>query len=450
MASWKGVAANALDVLRRSLFDDTRFVVFGGGAMFGAMYIGALQALSASDEARYREWARRLQGCAGTSAGAILAFLVAAGLDPWTMKGLLDDFDIGSIVHDVRAPVLREVLARGGLSSGLALDQLLRNIVRAAVGQEDITLGSFGIQRQLATGIQPATCLIITVTNAHSGAVEFWSPTSKPDVPLWHALRASASVPGLFPAYILDGVPYHDGGVTCNVPCHLFPAQETLTLMVHMGSMNSGAPEVSSADLPDLIDHKKTSKKKGKAEDHRYKEGSSTTTTTTPTRTVIPPVTHVAPKNTGLGQHEEVVGSQVVSQVGSQVKNAGGGLSDLLGSGPSDPFSSDLATLLQLVQGAATRAVRIVQWYMCASQLGPMRACPVRAFRCIPCVPIGSSAQLGQGGAFAFDKGKESSDLLVQDGIKSVAGVMACNIFLLVLTSIGLAKHVFIEDKGGL
>jgi hypothetical protein len=65
-------------------------------------------------------------------------------------------------------------------------------------------------------------------------------------------------------------------------------------------------------------------------------------------------------------------------------------------------------------------------------------------------VPIGSSAQLGQGGAFAFDKGKESSDLLVQDGIKSVAGVMACNIFLLVLTSIGLAKHVFIEDKGGL
>jgi len=40
-------------------------------------------------------------------------------------------------------------------------------------------------------------------------------------------------VPFLFPSSFVDGREYVDGGIVCNVPCHLFPADATLTVFVH-------------------------------------------------------------------------------------------------------------------------------------------------------------------------------------------------------------------------
>ena len=314
--------------------------------MLGAMYIGALQELCGQDPARWARWVSRLQHCAGTSVGAILAFLVAAGVHPWRMKVLMDKYDIGGVLADIRQPDLQRILGQGSLSSGEALDDLLQAVVREAApsGSSQCTLG------ELASEGKPG--LVITVTNASTGTVEFWSANNHASMPVWVALRASASVPGLFPPVVWQGCPFHDGGITCNVPCHLFSPRETLTLMVHMGPAPSGDSSALRA------------------------------------------VGLLTPEN-----------------------------------------------MVHYVTTAATAALKIVQWYMCAAQVGPMRAAPLLVQGCIPCSPVTSSVLLGRSGAFAFDAASVAADALMRDGANSVVGVLGRSVFLAVLTCVVLFKR---------
>ena len=341
-----------LDLVGRALFDDTRFVVFGGGAMLGAMFIGALQALCGQDPDRYARWVRRLRGAAGTSAGAILAFLVVAGVNPWDMKALMDRHNVGAVLGDVKTPQLQEVIARGSLSSGAALDALLQGLVGDVLGDGDAAAGD---PAALTLGAWAKPELVITVTNAVTGIAEFWSAATQPDVPVWVALRASASVPGLFPAVTWQGTPYHDGGVTCNLPCHLFDPRLTLTLMVHVGP----APSPSTA------------------------------------------------------------------------------------SPSASPCASlDPATLVQHLAATATTTLRIVQWYMCAAQMGPMRSMPALTLRCVPCMPLQSAALLGRSGAFAFEAVSSVADTLLADGAACVRGAVARIVCIGTLVFLLCQRHV--------
>jgi predicted acylesterase/phospholipase RssA len=364
-ASASASVGRLLDLVGRALFDDTRFVVFGGGAMLGAMFIGVLQALCGLDRDRYARWAGRLRGAAGTSAGAILAFLVVAGVDPWDMKALMDRHDVGAVLGDIKTPQLQEVIARGSLSSGAALDALLQGLVG------DV-LGDGGDPGALTLGAWAKPELVITVTNAVTGIAEFWSAATQPDVPVWVALRASASVPGLFPVVHWRGTPYHDGGVTCNLPCHLFDPRLTLTLMVHVGPAPGCAPVSASASAS-------------------------------------------APASASL----------------------------------------DPATLVQHLAATATTTLRIVQWYMCAAQLGPMRSVPALTLRCVPCMPLQSAALLGRSGAFAFDAVSSAGDTLLADGAACVRGAVARIVCIGTLVFLLCQRHApvrpprTVTDTGG-
>ena len=49
-------------------------------------------------------------------------------------------------------------------------------------------------------------------------------------MPVWLALRCSSSVPVIFNPHCVMGNTIYDGGIACNIPCHVFPPQSTLTL----------------------------------------------------------------------------------------------------------------------------------------------------------------------------------------------------------------------------
>lgn len=317
--------------VRRRLFSDCRYVALGGGAMLGTMYIGVLQALCDGDPARYAAWHKRLLRVAGTSAGAILALLVCAGMSPWEMQRLLLTVNLGAIMSDARVSSISAMLLRGAVCNGDNLDAVLRTIVTAACGTADVTLNQLPVP------------LVVAVTNAVTGSIEFWDGATRPHVPVWLALRASACVPGLFPAVVVDGVPYYDGGITCNLPCHLFPPRETLTLMVHIGGLHFGGGNGSDA------------------------------------------------------------------------------------SAPGDVFN--------LALDALGRAFRIVQWYMCAAQLGPLRAHVDFAKRCVPCVALNSSAGLGPTGAFAFEASAATLQALVEDGQRSVHAVIVRDLCVIAIAA---------------
>lgn len=319
--------------------------------MLGAMYIGVLQELCGDNRMVYDTWRGRLKGVAGTSAGAIVAFMLAAGASPWTMQDLLATYNLGAIVQDAKTCAAQDMLLQGGLCSGKALDDLLQHLVGSATGNPHITLGE--LQRR-----PKAVSLAVAVTNAATGAVGFLTAESHVDVPVWRALRASASVPGLFPAVVLpDGSAYHDGGVTCNLPCHLFPPRHTLTLMVHVGA---GTPS-----------------------------GASPWSSPSPAPGAAASAAAPAPTS------------------------------------PTPAGALGIAEVMDMLMVVASRALRIVQWYMCASQVGPMRSCPVLGIRCVPCVAVTASDVLGPTGAFAFQAGTAATSALVADGKRCVRSVIA-------------------------
>lgn len=205
---------------------NTHALVLGGGAMYGMMYIGALMALCRYDQQQYAQWVKlHLRRVVGSSAGALVGFLIVAGVSPWHMPTVIVEARLGRLLAGLLDISAADMRRRCALTSGKALDVVLQEIVARITGSMDTTFA----QLHAATGRQFCVC----VTNGTSNRAEFWSHENRGDMPVWLALRCTAAVPGVFPSPEGMRAMYYDGGIICNVPCHLAPPQHTLTLLVH-------------------------------------------------------------------------------------------------------------------------------------------------------------------------------------------------------------------------
>lgn len=201
--------------------------------MYGVMYIGALMQLCAHDKDKYVEWSRALEAVAGTSAGAIIGFLVVAGLTPWEMQDVITTCGLSRVMKgmfDLEPAAMAETLA---LTTGAAVEQVCKDVVEKITGCRDITLAQF-----FATTRRRFVCV---VTNLDTQYPEFWDHLTEPDMPLWLAIRATTSLPGIFPVVCTpDGRKLVDGGIVCNLPC-IFPTHKSLILLVQ-NYKQPGAP----------------------------------------------------------------------------------------------------------------------------------------------------------------------------------------------------------------
>ena len=77
--------------------------------------------------------------------------------------------------------------------------------------------------------------LVVCVSNAKTKRPEFWDHLTHPHTPLRQAVRASVSVPFVFPPAVVDGGRYVDGNVLCPrspVPRDLPPADDGDTVFI--------------------------------------------------------------------------------------------------------------------------------------------------------------------------------------------------------------------------
>lgn len=188
--------------------------VFKGGGAKGVVYAGALEALESRNV-----W---FQAVAGTSAGAITASLIAAGLDARDLRA-----HVPSLLGSLRKQPLRLVL---GLSDswfdnrGLAgaLEEIFRQQCRTPAEAGPVTY------RMLfdATGI---TLYVVAFDLAEAQPVVFSVHTS-PDASVTSTVLASTAIPGVFPSarLVLRTSPsavIHrlvDGGAWANYPRFVF------------------------------------------------------------------------------------------------------------------------------------------------------------------------------------------------------------------------------------
>lgn len=213
------------EAIRKRLFHNTRYAILGGGGVYGVMYIGALMELCGYSRTQYAAWASKLRGVAGTSVGSVIGIMLAAGLDPWDMRSIVRQSGLARVMDSVLDIPLEEMQKRCAVGSGARVDDVARDLVRTVTGNPETTFEQFYAKTRRE--------FVVTVTNGKSSTAEFWSYKNKPDMPLWQAIRCSTSVPGIFPPYDIDGVLFFDGGVTCNLPCHLYTPAQTLSLFTH-------------------------------------------------------------------------------------------------------------------------------------------------------------------------------------------------------------------------
>ncbi|HVG58192.1 MAG TPA: patatin-like phospholipase family protein [Hyalangium sp.] len=197
-------------------------LVFQGGGVKGIAYVGALQVLQAQDLLRH------VRNVAGTSAGAITAALVAVGATAEEIHSILGSTDFASFM-DGKGWIVGDTvrLVKGyGIHPGDEVEKWCRqqigNLTARSTGksQPDLTFA----QLCVLTNKEPERFreLYVITTNLTRQVPEVFSMATRPDVPIWQAVRMSMSIPLFFEAFHFNGDVYVDGGISWNYPIDLF------------------------------------------------------------------------------------------------------------------------------------------------------------------------------------------------------------------------------------
>lgn len=260
------------------------FVALEGGGAKGLVHIGALKALE--------ERAVKFCGLAGTSAGAIVAALKAAGygadelvdpvrettllpqVDP-TFKSATDFFGYSDWA---RIRIFRNLIVQFGSSKlkKIVIFCFLIGIVPASIGLAAFFFGAFAafagifawiaiaiflwfvvvgglasvktfrdtlgraLQRKMFPGDDKRVVrfsdfghgdvpsLKIVATNITRGELRLFSPDETPDIAVADAVAASICLPVIFRAWTIDEMLHFDGGLVSNLPAWTFDEERSL------------------------------------------------------------------------------------------------------------------------------------------------------------------------------------------------------------------------------
>lgn len=240
-------------------------VVLEGGGMRGIAHVGALCAA----EARGYRW----QHCAGTSAGALVAALLAAGYTATELYATLSKADFSCFVRDPGAvgcwPVqLARLVRYGGLHTGNALEAFMRELLAAKHVRTFADLVVPG-QENAPKSSRFRYRLVVIASDITNGKMlrlpqDLISYGLDPDaLEIALAVRMSASIPFIFrPILQRDhaGCLYRivDGGLLSNFPIDLFdvadqPAYPTLGLRLVDDPVTPGDNNISKRATENLL-----------------------------------------------------------------------------------------------------------------------------------------------------------------------------------------------------
>lgn len=159
-------------------------LALGGGAARGFAHVGVLKA--------FKKYGVPIHCIAGTSAGAIVGGLYAAGLSIPKMVEVVSDLSWRNFA--------RFTLSRKSLVSSEPLSRFVKDCVG------DVTMGDLNL---------PFYALATNVLTGEGCVLK------EPDLPLDLVLRASSSFPGVYQPIEIKGQYFMDGGAAKNVPTSL-------------------------------------------------------------------------------------------------------------------------------------------------------------------------------------------------------------------------------------
>ncbi len=231
-------------------------LALGSGGLGGAAHIGVLKVLA--------EAGLPIHAVTGTSVGAVVGGLYACGWSPEDMRRQLTSLTVEDLYDE---PVNSRAVVRRGLS------YLFRLIGRR---QKAGPLLAFTRGDRIAGHLRawtggrtfadlPVPLAVVAADLATGQRVIFTSPAASrrmrrehpdavvlDDVPVWLALRASMSIPGVFEPAEVEGRPLADGGLVDPVPDGLVASLgATVTVAVSLEGFAGDSGPIK--DLPHLL-----------------------------------------------------------------------------------------------------------------------------------------------------------------------------------------------------
>lgn len=191
---------------------------FEGGGARGLAYAGALERLPVFVEMSH------VERFAGTSAGAIAAFLCAIGCSPSHMKLLMDEFS-----RDIVCPrenLLRRIKNLRGGYGWYATRRLRAWLMDVLTDQLPEVISAPSAQQLGRLQQLTGRALHVTAFNPRVGKVQVFSPKGTPTYNALDAVIHSMSIPGYFSVPLLDRRRYTDAGLLMNYPVTLFDSWE--------------------------------------------------------------------------------------------------------------------------------------------------------------------------------------------------------------------------------
>lgn len=186
-------------------------IVIAGGATKVISVIGVLKFLEENN------MINSIINLVGTSAGAVMCAFIALGYKSNEIIDFLKDtLCKDNDVKNINVDDVFKIFETYGFTTGDNVTNLFKRMIIKKLGKEheNITL----IELAKLKGRN----LVICVSNLTDEQQEFWNVDTKPDMPLYIALKASCAIPLAFAPVKIDGNIYLDGGLYDNFPIDYF------------------------------------------------------------------------------------------------------------------------------------------------------------------------------------------------------------------------------------
>ncbi len=191
-------------------------IVFSGGAFKCWAYIGTLQAL-------YEHKTPDVEHVVGVSGGSFFGLLFVLKF-PWEV---LLNFFMNVNFKEYFDIDIDNVLTQQSLFAGNKFTHILKEVISYII-DPDVTF----MELRKFTSIK----LTINAMNITDGVLEYFNYQLTPDVKVVDAIRASSSLPFIFPPYQINNKLYYDGGICNNCPVDILDEVDTIGFDVCMPS----------------------------------------------------------------------------------------------------------------------------------------------------------------------------------------------------------------------
>jgi predicted acylesterase/phospholipase RssA len=182
----------------------------------------------------------------GTSAGAIAAVLLAAGVSGDELKELLEKKSFRDFVNEGILTKVKNLFFQNGWHSGNELTSWVQKILHQKLPQ----------QGRIEMTHLPNRA-VVYAASADKGTVTFDSTGENKNSPAAFATRCSMSIPYLFIPNSHHGTPVFDGGLLNNYPVKIFleanPNSDFIALYLVGGPSNSNLRKSMFGNLIDIV-----------------------------------------------------------------------------------------------------------------------------------------------------------------------------------------------------